>query len=134
METRTHRRAVLATGVRLAYAAPILAMTMIVGTQSTQASAGGADWPNNFHEILCGCRGPEWQWIQPGGDCWRSPWAYVLEHGTCGYCAMCSPTQCVGETSLHSGLLAWCTDESADDNTCPYITQEQWLPVASISI
>ena len=81
METRAHRRAVLATGARLAYAAPVLAASMQIGRSTGDAFS---DWPANYDEILCGCHGPEWRSANLGGTCAGLPWTLVLQFGGCG--------------------------------------------------
>ena len=64
----TTRRAVLSTGARLAYSAPIVAATMRIGTRAALAVSSD------------GC--PEcYVRLSPGGTCIRE--AVVLPHGVC---------------------------------------------------
>jgi hypothetical protein len=76
VETRTHRRAVLSSGVRLAYAAPLVAATLGLHSADTEAYYGD-----------CSCYDPadRFAFTSVAGSCdpgYSQP---------CGACVTCSP-------------------------------------------
>jgi hypothetical protein len=109
VETRTHRRAVLSSGVRIGYAAPIVAASMTVSATTA---------PAYERSNLCDCYPPEWgfRWANPGGDC--NP---DVDFG-CGYCGSCDPnagSQCPPGTVLWGNLVARCDDGLGDIPPAP---------------
>jgi hypothetical protein len=96
VETRTHRRAILSSGVRIAYAAPLVAASMAIDRR-----AGGAYYGD------CSCYDPidHFSFSSLGGSCdadWPEP---------CGACVTCSPrygSQCPEDARVIGSMAPGC--------------------------
>jgi hypothetical protein len=91
LAARITRRRVLATGSKLAYAAPLVAATMHV--------RGGQAAADLDPETLCNCYGPrEFRWVNLGGAC-----AFPLTE-PCGACHSCAPLAGADCPSFSTGV------------------------------